>query len=162
MAGLTWEVEIANRAPVLFSALTLDLDITVILVLALLLLPLLILNGLVFGPFMKLFAERHEKLQGALERAKAQLDDAEEKGRAFEAKMKEAAARGTEVRNQIRNDTQREMNSRIEAEKARLAGKLEVAQGEVRQARAEAMSKVDQDAKRLAEATAAKLLGRAI
>lgn len=162
MAGLTWEVEIANRAPVLFSALTLDLDITFILVLALLLLPLLILNGLVFGPFMKLFAERHEKLQGALERAKAQLDDAEEKGRAFEAKMKEAAARGTEVRNQIRNDTQREMNSRIEAEKARLAGKLEVAQGEVRQARAEAMSKVDQDAKRLAEATAAKLLGRAI
>jgi F-type H+-transporting ATPase subunit b len=162
MAGLTWEVEIANRAPVLFSALTLDLDITFILVLALLLLPLLILNGLVFGPFMKLFAERHEKLQGALERAKAQLDDAEDKGRAFEAKMKEAAARGTEVRNQIRNDTQREMNSRIEAEKARLAGKLEVAQGEVRQARAEAMSKVDQDAKRLAEATAAKLLGRAI
>lgn len=162
MAGLTWEVEIANRAPVLFSALTLDLDITFILVLALLLLPLLILNGLVFGPFMKLFAERHEKLQGALERAKAQLDDAEEKGRAFEAKMKEAAARGTEVRNQIRNDTQREMNARIEAEKARLAGKLEVAQGEVRQARAEAMSKVDQDAKRLAEATAAKLLGRAI
>jgi len=162
MAGLTWEVEIANRAPVLFSALTLDLDITFILVLALLLLPLLILNGLVFGPFMKLFAERHEKLQGALERAKAQLDDAEEKGRAFEAKMKEAAARGTEVRNQIRNDTQREMTSRIEAEKGRLAGKLEVAQGEVRQARAEAMSKVDQDAKRLAEATAAKLLGRAI
>jgi F-type H+-transporting ATPase subunit b len=162
MAGLTWEVEIANRAPVLFSALTLDLDITFILVLALLLLPLLILNGLVFGPFMKLFAERHEKLQGALERAKAQLDDAEDKGRAFEAKMKEAAARGTEVRNQIRNDTQREMNSRIEAEKARLAGKLEVAKGEVRQARAEAMSKVDQDAKRLAEATAAKLLGRAI
>jgi F0F1-type ATP synthase membrane subunit b/b' len=129
MAGLTWEVEIANRAPVLFSALTLDLDITFILVLALLLLPLLILNGLVFGPFMKLFAERHEKLQGALERAKAQLDDAEEKGRAFEAKMKEAAARGTEVRNQIRNDTQREMTSRIEAEKGRLAGKLEVAQG---------------------------------
>jgi F-type H+-transporting ATPase subunit b len=162
MAGLTWEVEIANRAPVLFSALTLDLDITFILVLALLLLPLLILNGLVFGPFMKLFAERHEKLQGALERAKAQLDDAEDKGRAFEAKMKEAAARGTEVRNQIRNDTQREMSSRIEAEKARLAGKLEVAKGEVRQARAEAMSKVDQDAKRLAEATAAKLLGRAI
>lgn len=162
MAGLTCEVEIANRAPVLFSSLVLDLDITFILVLALLLLPLLILNGLVFGPFMKLFAERHEKLEGALERARGQLDVAEEKGRLFEAKMKDAAARGLDVRNRIRNDTQKEMNARIEAEKKTLAVKLQAAQAEVQAARKEAMVRMEQDAKRLAEATAAKLLGRAI
>lgn len=152
----------ANPAPVLLSALTLDLDITFILVLALLLVPLAILNGLVFGPFMKLFAERHEKLEGALERARAQIDVAEEKGRIFEGKMKEAAARGLEVRNRIRNETQAQMNARIEAEKKTLATKLAAAQVEIRAARAEALAKVENDARRLAEATAAKLLGRAI
>lgn len=162
MAGLTCEVEIAIRAPVLFSSLVLDLDITIVLVLALLLLPLVILNGLVFGPFMRLFAERHEKLEGALERARQQLDVAEEKGKAFEAKMKEASARGLDVRNRIRAETQQQMNARVEAEKKTLADRLAKAQGDIKAARAEAMGRVNQDAQRLAEATAAKLLGRSI
>ena len=162
MAGLTFEVERASRAPVLFSSLTLDLDITYILVLALLLLPLLILNGLVFGPFMKLFAVRHEKLEGALVRANHQLDLAEEKGRQFEEKMKAAAAKGTDVRAQIRAETQKQMNARLDVEKKAMAAKLEAALVEVRAARANALAQVDGDARRLAEATAAKLLGRAV
>ncbi len=146
----------------LFSSLVLDLDITFVLVLALLLLPLLILNGLVFGPFMKLFADRHEKLEGALARARGQLDVAEEKGRLFEAKMRDATARGLEVRNRIRTETQTQMNARVEAEKKALAVKLQAAQAEVQAARKDALARMEQDAKRLAEATAAKLLGRAI
>lgn len=162
MAGLTFEVERANRAPVLFSSLTLDLDITYVLVLALLLLPLLILNGLVFGPFMKLFEERHEKLEGALVRANEKLDLAEEKAKQFQEKMKDASAKGTDVRNKIRAETQAQINARLETEKKKVAAELEKAVAEVRATRQAALAQVDVDARKMAEATASKLLGRAV
>ena len=49
--------------------MSLDLDVTYIIVLALFLVPVVFLNGIVFKPFMALFEERHERLEGAVERA---------------------------------------------------------------------------------------------
>ena len=58
--------------------MTLDLDITYIIVLALFLMPVVILNGLVFRPFLKIFEERHEQLEGAIERAERMLAESED------------------------------------------------------------------------------------
>lgn len=146
----------------LAGGLKLDLDITYILVLALLLIPLLVLNLFVFGPFMKLFEERHERLEGALERAAQRLEEAEHKAAAFEEKIQVASARGLEVRNRIRAEAQREMNARVEDEKSRLAARLEKALAEINAARLSALSQMENDSKRLAETTATKLLGRGI
>lgn len=145
-----------------FASLTLDLDITYILVLALLLVPLVILNGLVFKPFLKLFEQRHEQLQGALERANEKLENAEEKAKAFEAKIQVATARGLDARNAIRAEAQKQMNARIEEERQRLAKKLEGALGEIDTAKRAARDQVTAESAVLAEVTAAKLLGRRI
>ncbi len=146
----------------LAGGLTLDLDITYILVLALLLIPLLVLNLFVFGPFMKLFEERHERLEGALERAAQRLEEAEHKAAAFEEKIQVASSRGLEVRNRIRAEAQREMSARVDEEKSRLAVKLEKALAEINTARLAALTQMESDSKRLAETTATKLLGRGI
>jgi F0F1-type ATP synthase membrane subunit b/b' len=142
--------------------LALDLDVTYLIVLALFLVPLLILNGLLFGPFLKLFEERHEQLQGALARAEAMLSEAEERARAFEHKIQIATQRGIDARNRIRADAAQEMNVRIEKERQALAKKLEAALSDMKHKRLEALADAHVEAAKLAEITAAKLLGRAV
>src|SRR5689334_21329405 len=101
MAGLTDSVETDIGPTVLLASLTLDLDITFILVLALFLVPLIGLNSLVFGPFLKLFEKRHDQLEGALERAGKRLEEAEVREKAFHAKMADASKKGLDIRNEI-------------------------------------------------------------
>lgn len=146
----------------IFSGLTLDLDATYILVLVLFLLPLVILNGIVFGPFMKLFQERHERLEGALARAGARLDEAEVKAKSFEEQIKVASSRGVAARDKIRAEAQANMARRLEEERKRMADKLAVALREVEAAKATGLGQVTAESKKLAEATAAKLLGRQV
>ena len=162
MAGLTPQVEMANRASVLFSGLTLDLDVTYIIVVALLIVPFVILNGLVFQPFLKLFEQRHEQVVGALEDADRKIDEAEAKARDFEQKIEVATKKGIEARDAIRQAAAKAMNTRIDGEKEKLAGKVASALTEVEKARAESLANVESEAKRLAEATASKLLGRTV
>jgi F-type H+-transporting ATPase subunit b len=142
--------------------LALDLDVTYLIVLALFLVPLLILNGLLFGPFLKLFEERHEALQGALTRAEAMLIEAEERAKAFEQKIQVATQRGIDARNQIRLQATADMNQLIEKERKKLAEKLEAAFVELRHKRMEALADAHVEAQRLAELTASKLLGRGV
>ncbi|MFO0728836.1 MAG: ATP synthase F0 subunit B [Myxococcota bacterium] len=146
----------------LFASLALDLDFTYVLVLALLLLPLIILNTLVFSPFMKLFSERHERLEGAIKRANERLLEAEEKAKLFEEKIQVATARGVEVRNTIRAAAQKDMNARVEAERQKLQVKVDAAVKDIRAAKELALKDVDVESRRLAESTASKLLGRGI
>lgn len=155
---MTHPREIANASAVL----SIDLDVTYLIVLALFLAPLLILNGLLFGPFMKLFAERHEKLEGALARAETMISEAEERARAFEAKIQVATARGIDARNRLRGEAAQEMNGRIEAERVKLAERLETALLELKKKRLEALADVTVEADRMARATASKILGRAV
>ncbi len=146
----------------IFSGLTLDLDVTYILVLLLFLLPLVILNGIVFGPFMKLFQERHERLEGALARAGTRLDEAEDKARAFEEQIKVASSRGVAARDKIRSEAQSVMARRLEEEKKRLADKLAIAMKDVEATKSAGLAQVAVESKKLAEATATKLLGRQV
>jgi F-type H+-transporting ATPase subunit b len=142
--------------------MSLDLDITYILVLGLLLLPLLILNGIVFKPFMALFAERHERLEGAVDRAEDMLEEAESEAKTFDKRIKAATSKGVETRNQIRAETSKIMGERLDEEKGKLQQKLEVALGELEKMRRVALADVHVEAESIAEATAAKLLGRSI
>lgn len=142
--------------------LSIDLDVTYLIVLALFLVPLLILNGLLFGPFLKLFEERHDQLEGAIARAEAMLSESEERARAFEAKIQVATGKGIEARNRLRLEAAKEMQVRVERERERITEKLEVTLTELSKTRAEALLDVRVEATRLAETTAVKLLGRGI
>lgn len=142
--------------------MSLDLNVTYVLVLALFLVPLVFLNALVFGPFLKLFEERHERLEGAVERAEAMLERAEEQARTFADRIKVATAKGLEARNEIRAAAQTKMNARLEAEKAKLHEKLGAAMKDLEGKRTAAMADIDQRAQQIAEVTAAKLLGRSL
>ncbi|MEM1022878.1 MAG: hypothetical protein AAGD10_21555 [Myxococcota bacterium] len=138
----------------------LDLDITYVFAIALFLVPLLLLNFLVFRPFLAVFEERHDKLEGAIERADLMLAEAEEKAEAFNERIKEASLQGTERRDRSRREATTRMNERVEAERNRLGAKLEAAVQELESARDKAMSTVGEQARILAEETAARILGR--
>jgi F-type H+-transporting ATPase subunit b len=142
--------------------MSLDINITYILVLALFLIPLLVLNGFVFRPFLKLFEERHEQLEGAVKRAEVMLDQAEERARTFESKIQVATQRGIEARNRIRAEATKEMNARLDQERAALAKKTEKSLVELDSKRRAALADVMVEAERIAHATASKLLGRGV
>lgn len=156
---MTHPHEIAIQAGVVLS---IDLDVSYLVVLALFLIPLIVLNGLLFGPFLKLFEERHEQLQGALARAEAMLNEAEGRAKAFEHKIQVATQRGIEARNRIRAEAAREMSARIEAERVKLAQRLEQELETLKKKRREALADVHVEAARLAELAASRLLGRQV
>jgi F0F1-type ATP synthase membrane subunit b/b' len=147
---------------VLFAGLTLDLDPTYFFVLALILLPFAALNAFVFRPFLKLFEARHERIVGAMERAARKLDEAEAKAHAFEKKIQQATKQGMEARDRIRGTAAEAMKKRIDEERAKLAKNTESALGEIDAARRSSLAAVEADARRLAELTATKLLGRGV
>ena len=142
--------------------MSLDLNVSYIFVLVLFLIPLLILNAIVFRPFLKLFQERHERLEGALERAELMLEQAEAQAATFNERIKVATQRGIEKRNEIRTAAQQEMSERIQEEKTALATKLEGALGDIEKKRREAHADIVVQAEKIAELTASKLLGRGI
>jgi len=142
--------------------MALDLDITYILVLALFLVPLVLLNGIVFRPFMELFAERHERLEGAVDRAEDMLEEAQAEADTFDARIKAATSQGIEARNKIRSETSAATNARVDEEKGKIAKKLEAAMAELDKKRREALADVHVEAEKIAESTASKLLGRSI
>src|SRR5688500_4783819 len=142
--------------------MSLDINITYILVLALFLVPVLILNGIVFRPFLKLFEERHEQLEGAVVRAEEMLRRAEDQAKAFESKIQVATQKGIEARNRLRAAATTEMNARLEKERQGLAKKTEQALAELDKKRREALADVMVEAERIAHMTASKLLGRGV
>ncbi len=141
-------------------AMQLDLDITYIVVLALFLAPLLLLNALVFRPFLELFEARHDRLEGALERADQMLAEAEREAQAFSEQIRAATQKGLERRNAIRQEATDSMNRRIEEERQALQKKLDEAVADIQTKRDAAMAQVQQTAESFAETTASKLLGR--
>ena len=142
--------------------MTLDLDVTYVLVLALFLVPLLMLNALVFKPFLEMFEARHERLEGALERASRALDQAAQEERSFKEKIGDATREGIERRNALRIEAETRMRARVASERAKIQGRLEGALDALRQDRADARARMQQEAERIAELTATKLLGRSL
>lgn len=142
--------------------MSLDINITYVLVLVLFLIPLLILNKVIFAPFLKLFEERHERLEGAVVKAEDMLTQAEERAKTFNDKIKVATTRGIERRNAIRGEARRDMDAHIDAERKALAKRLEEAMGDIEKKRREAHADVIVEAEKIAELTASKLLGRSI
>lgn len=141
-------------------AMSLDLDITYILILALFLLPLVILNGIVIRPFLQLFEERHEKLEGAIERAEDMLEEAERKAATFEQQMRVATEKGIDARSRIRAEAVAAMNARIDQARAQMQQKLDEALTRLEHERTQSLATVEAEAERIAETTATKLLGR--
>ncbi len=142
--------------------MSLDINFTYILVLSLFLVPVLLLNGIIFRPFLKLFEERHEQLEGAVKRAEQMLDQAEERASTFQSKIQVATQRGIEARNALRTQAAREMSARLEKARLELAKKTETALHELEKTRREALADVMVEAERIAHATASKMLGRGV
>ena len=142
--------------------MSLDLDATYILVLALFLAPLLILNAVIFKPFLEVFEQRHEHLEGALERAQRALDQAAVEEKNFKAKIRIATNEGIERRNALRTQAESRMHARIEAEREKIQNKLEEALAKLRNEQATAVANMQAEAEHIAELTASKLLGRSL
>ena len=146
----------------IFAGLTLDVDVTALIALALLVLPFVILNGLIFKPFIKLFEERHDRIEGAVERANAKLDEAEKKAEHLQTELEAAKRKGLEHRNKVRAAAQAKMTEKIAEEQSTVDQRVADALLEISKAKETAMVTVKTEAHRLADATASKLLGRSV
>ena len=146
----------------LFSGLTLDVDVTSLIALALLIVPFVILNGLIFKPFLAVFEQRHDRIEGAVERAEAKLEEAEDKATEFEKQVEAAKRKGMDLRNTVRSAAQTAMNERLSQEQAVTDERVADAMAEIKRAEDSAMITVSAESHRLAEITASKLLGRSV
>ena len=145
-----------------FAGLTLDVDATALVALALIIFPFVILNGLVFKPFLELFEKRHDRIEGAVERANQKLEEAERQAEAFEEQIEAAKRKGLEKRNAIRAAAQTAMNEKIAEEQSSVEQRVKQSLAEIAKEKEGAMSTVSAEAHRLADITASKLLGRNI
>lgn len=139
-----------------------DINITYFILLGLFLLVAFLLNKVVFGPFLELFQERYDKMEGAVESAEALLKQAADQEATFRQQIKKATAVGIDARAKIRGEAQQKMSQRIAAEKARQQEVLGKRIAELDALRETAMKKATAEAQALATMTAEKLLGRSI
>ncbi len=142
--------------------LSLDLNITIAFVLALIAIMLVFMNWLVIGPFVKHLEERHEQLDGSIERSEKMLKRAEEQAERFAERIKVATTRGLEARDSIRTKAQAQLAVRIEEQRASLAVALDKAMAQLDEKRKNAMEEIEGQAQELAQTTASKLLGRTL
>lgn len=142
--------------------MSLDVNITYFFILVQFIIIAAILNTVVFRPFLALFQERYEAMEGAVERAEGLLDQASKQEAQFAKKIRSATALGIERRNAIRVEAQQKMNARVGEERERLQAKLDTQLAELDSLRKTAMADVHVQAEQLAELTAGKLLKRKI
>ncbi|MBI5236040.1 MAG: ATP synthase F0 subunit B [Deltaproteobacteria bacterium] len=140
--------------------LTLDITLLYQMIGFVILLP--ILNRLLYKPVLKLLAERDEKTVGALKKASDMDKEVADGVAAYEKKLKEAAIKGAEEKNRLRQEAracEKDMldKARATAEKeaARLKTELEKNVASIRVS-------VKDEAHRLSRSIASKMLDRNI
>lgn len=139
-----------------------DINITYFILLGFFFFVAFMLNRLVFGPFLQLFQERYDKMEGAVENAEALLDQAATQEKTFHEKIKKATAVGIEARSKIRAEAQQKMSQRIAEEKTRQQGVLAERIAELKASQDTALTEAKRQAEALAALTAEKLLGRSL
>ena len=139
-----------------------DLDITFVLQFGILSGLLVILNGLLLKPFLKVIEERDKKIAGAREESDKLTKLGEQDMEAYQAQMREARGKAQAETHTLREEG-RDQERKILAEvRAEIADSLNKARAEVAEEEASARQKLATDVEPLAQDIVRKVLGREV
>ncbi len=121
---------------------------------------LFILNRLLYKPLLKVLKEREERIDGSLKAAAKSDKDVEEGLSSYEKKIKEAALKGTEAKNKIKQEGLEREKEVIEAARASAAVELGKMQTELEKSKRAALESLKGEAGSISRNIAEKILER--
>ncbi|MDO8427056.1 MAG: ATP synthase F0 subunit B [Deltaproteobacteria bacterium] len=121
---------------------------------------LFILNRLLYKPLLKVLKEREERIDGSLKAAAKSDKDVEEGLSSYEKKIKEAALKGTEAKNKLKQEGLEREKEVIEAARASAAVELGKMQTELEKSKRAALESLKGEAVSISKNIAEKILER--
>ncbi len=139
-----------------------SLDITLLYQIIGFFILLIVLNVLLYKPVQKILKDRDEKIDGNIKKA-AETEETVAKGLVdYQKKLKEAAVKGHEERNRIRQEGLEKEKALIEAARLEAAKELSSIRKEIETSKSAALSGLKSEAKGLAREIAGKVLDRTV
>jgi F-type H+-transporting ATPase subunit b len=139
-----------------------DIDLTVLVQFGLFLVMLVLLNQLLFKPYLRLRAKRQEGIEGARAEAERMTAEADAKLGDYETSLAQARNRASEESRKIRGEAAAHEREVTSAARAKAAAALEEAQGRVRTETEAARATLMPQAEAIAKQITSKLLGREV
>jgi F-type H+-transporting ATPase subunit b len=139
-----------------------DIDGTVFIQFGIFVILLLVLNRLVFRPYLQVRRERSENIEGARTRAEELDSDADDKIARYEEKVREARKNAASLRAEKRNEGDTRANEILAEARSKSDAKVETARQSIEKSAEAARSALRERADELAKSIATKLLGREV
>lgn len=137
-----------------------SLDLTLLFQIVGFFILLIILNRFLYRPVQRILEEREERIEGSLRKAAQAEKDVAEGIAAYEKKLKEAAVKGHEERNRIRQEGVEKEKAVLEVARAEAFKELSGIRTEIEASKKSALSGLSVEAKSLAREIAGKVLER--
>lgn len=151
----------AIASKTLVAAPVVDVDGTLFVQAGIFLTLMLVLNGVLFRPWLATLERRGEAIGGALVKAKALRTDAQTLATEYDQKITVARDRAAELRAQSHQEEEATQSRQLAATRAQASTELEAARVRVREEAEQARQTLSSRIDGLAEDIATKILGRA-
>ncbi len=139
-----------------------SLDLTLVIQIIGFFVLLVILNRFLYNPVLNILKERDEKIGGAIKKAAETEKEVESGLVSYDKKIKEAAVKGHEERNRIRQEGLNREKEILEAARAEAAGELSSMRTELSKSKVSALDALREEAKTISKGIAEKVLERKI
>ncbi len=139
-----------------------DLDITILFQLGLFLTVLIILNVVLFKPFLKVLDERHHRIDGAQDRALKLNLKADTDKEVYQARMHDAHLSAQQKRESLHAEGQQEKRRILADTRATVLEELSGARREVGEAEEKALIELEKESALLVHSFVTKVMGREV
>lgn len=139
-----------------------SLDITLVLQIIGFFLLLIVLNRFLYNPVLKILKERDEKIGGAIKKAAETEKEVEAGLLTYDKKIKEAAVKGHEERNRIKQEGINREKEILEAARAEASKELSSMRSELSKSKDSALSALREEARTISKSIAEKILERKV
>ena len=139
-----------------------DLDATLFILIGIFLVLYIILRFTLFRPILRLLDERQARIEGTRKVAEELRERAEEAAREYQALLKEARAKGAELKLSLRQEGQRLERQLVDEVHRETEAQLSAGKAELQAEAERATAQVQREVAALSREAAARLLGRPV
>ena len=123
---------------------------------------MLVLNRVLFRPFLKFFEERHTRIYGTQEEAERLKGKTEGMISRYEEELKEGRLRALEEKLKIREEAKQKAREIIEEVQGKIQKEIPVAREQIRKETEKALEELKGRSEEMAREVAEKILGRSL
>lgn len=123
---------------------------------------LIVLNRFLYNPVLRILKERDEKIGGAMKKAAETEKEVETGLLSYEKRIKEAAVKGHEERNRIRQEGLNREKELLEAARVEAAKELTSMRGELSKSKDSALASLKEESRTISKNIAEKILERKV